>query len=189
MTDPFATPDPQAPEPTPCTTPRIPQAARRETAAEQPAPVLYGESVRSRRRARLHQTRRRRTAPADPSAAAFNAPAWRRPAAADQTAAFRAPAPAVPAYTTPTYPAPAPVDPTAAFLAPRRMRRQPCRRRPPPPAWRAVADVPPVPAASYTTAQACRTRARHRTTRCRRRHPSYASAARHAGERLQCHRD
>lgn len=158
MTDPFATPDPQAPqEPTPVydsvnpagSTPQAPQP-------NEPAPVLYGESVTfTETSTPAPNPSPAYGAPADPSAAAFNAPAYGgAPAAADpNAAAFNAPAPAVPAYTAPTYPAPAPVDPTAATYG------TPTYEAPtvPPapaaaPAYGApVTNVPPVPAASYTT--------------------------------------
>lgn len=158
MTDPFATPDPQAPqEPTPVYDSANPAgSAPQAPQPNEPAPVLYGESVTfTETSTPAPNPSPAYGAPADPSAAAFNAPAYGgAPAAADpNAAAFNAPAPAVPAYTAPTYPAPAPVDPTAATYG------TPTYEAPtvPPapaaaPAYGApVTNVPPVPAASYTT--------------------------------------
>lgn len=174
MTDPFATPDPQAPqEPTPVYDSANPAgSAPQAPQPNEPAPVLYGESVTFTETstpapnpspaygapadpsAATFSTPAY-SAPVDPNAAAFNAPAYGgAPATADpNAAAFNAPAPAVPAYTAPAYPAPAPVDPTAATYG------TPTYEAPtvPPvpattPAYGApMANVPPAPAASYTT--------------------------------------
>lgn len=174
MTDPFATPDPQAPqEPTPVYDSANPAgSAPQAPQPNEPAPVLYGESVTFTETstpapnpspaygAPADPSAATFSAPAygapvDPNAAAFNAPAYGgAPAAADpNAAAFNAPAPAVPAYTAPAYPAPAPVNPTAAAYG------TPTYEAPtvPPapaatPAYGApMANVPPAPAASYTT--------------------------------------
>ncbi len=157
MTDPFATPDPQAPqEPTPVYDSANPAgSAPQAPQPNEPAPVLYGESVTfTETSTPALNPSPAYGAPADPSAATFSAPAYSAPvdpntaafnapayggapAAADpNAAAFNAPAPAVPAYTAPVYPAPAPVDPTAATYGT--------------PTYEAP-TVPPAPAASYTT--------------------------------------
>ena len=174
MTDPFATPDPQAPqEPTPVYDSANPAgSAPQAPQPNEPAPVLYGESVTfTETSTPAPNPSPAYGAPADPSAAAFSAPAYSAPvdpntaafnapayggapAAADpNAAAFNAPAPAVPAYTAPTYPAPAPVDPTAATYG---TPTYEAPTAPPAPAaapayGASVANVPPVPAASYTT--------------------------------------
>ena len=174
MTDPFATPDPQAPqEPTPVYDSANPAgSAPQAPQPNEPAPVLYGESVTfTETSTPAPNPSPAYGAPADPSAATFSAPAYSAPvdpnaaafnapayggapaAANPNAAAFNAPAPAVPAYTAPVYPAPAPVDPTAATYG------TPTYEAPtvPPapaatPAYGApMANVPPAPAASYTT--------------------------------------
>lgn len=170
MTDPFATPDPQAPqEPTPVYDSANPAgSAPQAPQPNEPAPVLYGESVTFTETSTPAPaygapadpsaatfSAPAYSAPVDPNAAAFNAPAYGgAPATADpNAAAFNAPAPAVPAYTAPAYPAPAPVNPTAATYG------TPTYEAPtvPPapaatPAYGApMANVPPAPAASYTT--------------------------------------
>lgn len=122
MTDPFATPDPQAPqEPTPVYDSANPAgSAPQAPQPNEPAPVLYGESVTFTETSTPAPnpspaygapadpsaatfSAPAYSAPVDPNAAAFNAPAYGgAPATADpNAAAFNAPAPAA-SYTTST---------------------------------------------------------------------------------------
>ncbi|RYQ12483.1 hypothetical protein PG2093B_0059 [Bifidobacterium pseudolongum subsp. globosum] len=170
MTDPFTTPDPQAPqEPTPVYDSANPAGnAPQAPQPNEPAPVLYGESVTFTETSTPAPNPYEQPpaygapafgapapAPADPSATPYGTPAYSAPVDPN-AAAFNAPAPAAPAYTAPTYPAPAPVDPTTATYG------TPTYEAPAvPPASAAaptygapVANVPPAPAApaaSYTT--------------------------------------
>lgn len=84
MTDPFATPDPQAPqEPTPVYDSANPAgSAPQAPQPNEPAPVLYGESVTfTETSTPAPNPSPAYGAPADPSAATFSAPAYSAPVA------------------------------------------------------------------------------------------------------------
>ena len=119
MTDPFATPDPQAPqEPTPVYDSANPAGSAPQ--APQPnelAPVLYGESVTfTETSTPAPNPSPAYGAPADPSAATFSAPAYSAPVDPN-AAAFNAPA-----YGG----APAAADPNAAAFKMRKAAPQWC---------------------------------------------------------------
>lgn len=94
MTDPFATPDPQAPqEPTPVYDSANPAgSAPQAPQPNEPAPVLYGESVTfTETSTPAPNPSPAYGAPADPSAATFSAPAYSAPVDPN-AAAFNTPA-------------------------------------------------------------------------------------------------